>query len=79
MDWGSSGEIKAAHFCGPTISVPRPVGYRIVDKGGPDEHKYESGSEATAFGDGTNGKSDAGNIISVKSIWELIFCCCEPT
>ena len=59
MNRSTSCKIKATNDAAPTIGVPRPAGNRVVDDGGPDEHKDEAGEHAATLGNGAGRKGDS--------------------
>ena len=59
MDGRSTSEVQATLDERPSVRVPRHTCEWVVDDGRPDEGKQKGGTEATAFGDSTNGNDRA--------------------
>jgi len=55
----STSEIETTVCERPSVGVPCHTGKWIVDKSRPDEREHKSGSQPTAFGDGTNSNDRA--------------------
>ena len=65
MDGCTTGEIEAAHDCGPAVGIPGPACDGVVDDGGPYEDEDKEGAEPSALSDGTHGNGRTRYIILI--------------
>lgn len=56
MDRGSAREVQTPQLVHPAGRVPCPAGNRIINDGGPHQHKHHTRQHATSIGGGTNGQ-----------------------
>ena len=59
MNGSSTSEVETTLNERPPVGVPCHARKWVVDNGGPDEGEHKDRSEATAFGESTNGNDGA--------------------
>ena len=60
VDDGAAGKIQGPQALEPAAVTPDPVGHRIIDQGGPEDHEDQKSAEFHALGKGA-GDQGRGN------------------
>lgn len=56
MNWRSTSKVKAPKNKRPSVGIPRPAGYWVVDKSSPNKDEYKEWTQPTTFSNGAHSK-----------------------